>query len=285
MINNQQHNSLSAFKAIISHPFAAVSYISNSKNRANQTGDALEVFVKDAYSGLLGREITEEERMAQYGQVFSWGGNTSNPPDALIRGGDGIEVKKIESLTSDIALNSSFPKNKLHADDSRVATGAKLAENWTERDIVYAVGTVNSTEVKRLWLIYGDCLAATRETYERLFKVIGDGIRTIPDIEFHETNEIAKVKHVDPLAITGLRVRGMWTLQNPSRLYSELVNPTSSRQFYLLMREEKYQSFAEHQREELEQLQLDGYTNSVIEIRDPNNPDKLIQARLFKYEL
>ncbi len=278
-------NTLIAFKNIVDQPLTSVNPAIISSNRINNVGDALESFVKDAYTGLLNSKLNQTQKDEKYSEIFSWLGNSSNPPDSLLRAGDGIEVKKIESLTSDIALNSSFPKNKLHSDDSRVAGGAKRAENWTERDIVYIIGTVFSQELSRLWFIYGDCYAASKETYERLIEVIGDGVRTIPDIEFHETNELAKIKKVDPLGITDMRVRGMWHIQNPSRLYSNLVTSSPQRQYYLLMREEKYQSFPEADRSSLDKLHVNGYSNSIIKIRNPDNPAQLMKARFIKYEI
>ncbi|MDB5179993.1 MAG: NgoII restriction endonuclease R [Candidatus Saccharibacteria bacterium] len=286
MGDDVQYNSLTAFEGILNEPFATVNPARISNNRVNNTGDALEIFIKDAYSGLLGSNISlDDKELNHYPKVFSWLGNSGNPPDSLLKNGDGIEVKKIESLNAGIFLNSSFPKDKLHIDDSRVASGAKSAEQWTERDIVYAIGTVSENELKRLWLIYGDCYAASRETYESLIKIISDGVKTIPDVEFHDTNELAQVKKVDPLGITDLRVRGMWQIQNPSRLYSNLVNDTERRQYYMLMREEKYQSFNEEQRNRMESIDKEGYQNSIIEIRNPDNPAQLMKARFIKYEI
>jgi hypothetical protein len=286
MGDQTQYNSLTAFLAILNNPFATVNPARISSNRINNVGDALESFIKDAYSGVLGKEISQEEKETHhYPKAFSWLGNSGNPPDSLLRGGDGIEVKKIQSLTADIALNSSFPKDKLHVDDSRVASGAKAAEQWTERDIVYAIGTVDENELKRLWLIYGDCYAASKQTYEKLITAITNGIKITPSVEFHATNELAKVKKVDPLGVTDMRVRGMWHIQNPSRLYPNLVNSSPRRQYYLLMREEKYQSFNAEQRSELEKIQKDGYQNNVIEINDPDRPDQIIKAQFIRYEI
>ena len=281
-------NTLRAFKNIIDNPTATVNPARISSNRINNVGDALEGFIKDAYSELLGLGLSQEVKDLRYSDVFSWLGNPSNPPDAFLRGGDdgdSIEVKKIESLRSSIALNSSHPKNKLHSDDSRITITARNVEKWKIRDIVYAIGSVKNNELKRLWLIYGDCYAASRETYERLTKIIEDGVNEIPGVEFLKTNELAKIKKVDPLGITDMRVRGMWNIQNPSCLYPHLVSISEKRQYYLLMREEKYLSFKEEDRKLLEDLKLTGFSNKVIEIRNPDNPAQLLKARFIKYEI
>lgn len=277
-------NTLRAFKHIIENPNATINPAKISSNRINNVGDALEGFIKDAYAELLDTHLSDYEKDVVYSQVFSWLGNSGNPPDSMLRGGDGIEVKKIQSISSAIALNSSSPKNKLYASDTRVATGAKIAENWTEKDIVYAIGSIPVQDLKRLWLIYGDCYAASKDVYDRLSSAIATGVRQLPDIQFQKTNELGRVNKVDPLGITNLRVRGMWHIDNPSRVYSHLVSNSSNRQFYLLMREQKYQSFPVGDRLALERIQTNGYSNSVIEIRNPDNPAQLIKARFIKYE-
>lgn len=278
-------NTLRAFRHIIENPNATINPAKISSNRINNVGDALEGFIKDAYAELLDTHLSDYEKDVVYSQVFSWLGNSGNPPDSMLRGGDGIEVKKIQSISSAIALNSSSPKNKLYASDTRVATGAKTAENWTEKDIVYAIGSVPAQDLKRLWLIYGDCYAASKEVYDRLSNAIATGVRQLPDIQFQKTNELGRVNKVDPLGITNLRVRGMWHIDNPSRVYSHLVSNSPNRQFYLLMREQKYQSFPVGDRLALERVQTNGYSNSVIEIRNPDNPAQLIKARFIKYEV
>ena len=54
--------------------------------------------------------MNKEERMERLSKEFSYLGNTNNPPDMMLRSGDAIEVKKIESSTSALALNSSATK-------------------------------------------------------------------------------------------------------------------------------------------------------------------------------
>ena len=106
----------------------------------------------------------------------------------------------------------------------------------------------------------------------------------MPDIEFGETNELARINKVDPLGITNLRVRGMWSMASPSKLYGHLTNKTPNRQYYLMMRETKYQSFDPGDRANLEDLGLAGFNNQVVDIKDPDNPADIIKARLIRYE-
>lgn len=69
-------------------------YISN--NRANNMGDALEIFVKDTFCNTFNFDL--EDALKKYNEVFSYLGNKNNPPDIILRGGDAIEVKKLQDL-------------------------------------------------------------------------------------------------------------------------------------------------------------------------------------------
>ncbi|KXK26869.1 MAG: NgoPII restriction endonuclease [candidate division WS6 bacterium OLB20] len=61
-------------------------------NRINNVGDALEYFIKD---GFINEEVSSnEQRDKKYSEAFSYLGNSSNPPDFMLRGGDAFEVKK-----------------------------------------------------------------------------------------------------------------------------------------------------------------------------------------------
>ncbi len=283
----ENYNVLNAFLSLVSNPEVTVNPAKISNNRINNVGDALEIHIKDALAGLLGCHKSNAERDQIYAQVFSWLGNAGNPPDCMIRNGDAFEVKKILNRTHGaIALNSSYPKSKLYSSDTRITQGARTAELWQTRDIVYVVGSVDSSdELKRLWFIYGDCYAASKEVYERLITSLTKGVTSTPDVDFQVTNELGKVKKVDPLGITDMRIRGMWNIATPSSLYSDLVKSEGKRQFYLLMREEKYNSFPVSDRQALESFPDDRFSNSLIGIRDPDNPASIISARFLKYEI
>lgn len=76
-------------------------------------------------------------------------------------------------------------------------------------------------------------------------KTISSGITEIPDVEFTETNELGKVKKVDPLGVTDLRIRGMWHIENPHKIFSYLnkVDANATFQVFCLMKTEKFNSF------------------------------------------
>ena len=77
----------------------------------------------------------------------------------------------------------------------------------------------------------------------------------IDGIEFIHTNEIGKLKRVDPLGITNLRIRGMWNIENPKDKDKKLV-------------------------EENPFLQIEN-----IKIKNPDNSANLIDAILIHYHI
>ncbi len=54
--------------------------------------------------------------------------------------------------------------------------------------------------------------------YQTIKSRIKQGVETIEGVEFTETKELGKIKKVDPLGITDLRVRGMWHIQSPFKV-------------------------------------------------------------------
>ena len=97
-----------------------------TKNRANSMGDALENFIKDSFANSY--ELDEAHAMKAYSETFAYLGNQNNPPDAILHNGDAIEVKKIESPTSALALNSSYPKAKIFHDSSMLTMACKTCD-------------------------------------------------------------------------------------------------------------------------------------------------------------
>jgi NgoPII restriction endonuclease len=120
-----------------------------NSNRINAVGDALEEFIKDAFADTF-NENDSQSKLNRYARTFSWSGNANNPPDLILRYGDAIEVKKIQSLNSQIALNSSYPKSKLFANSPLIAFACRQCEEWTEKDLIYAIGVVNKEKLRLL---------------------------------------------------------------------------------------------------------------------------------------
>ena len=282
-------NILQAINTVVTNQVPDIVSFYRSKNKINAAGDALELFVKDIFANKL--TVTDEERKADtYERVFSYFGNTNNPPDFMMIKGDAVEVKKLESETAQIALNSSYPSAKLFADSLMITKSCRECENWLEKDLIYAIGCVKKQKLSLLWLIYGDCYAASREIYEKMKIIITNGIREIAGVEFSPTKELGRVNQVDPLGITSLRVRGMWQLEHPQKVYADYLNLDEEqlpKQFKLfaIMRKSKYLSFPVSDREKIETSVYSGFQFRDIKIKSPDNPVQQIPAKLISYQI
>jgi hypothetical protein len=276
-------NILEAIINIANNPILEIRNHYSGRNRANNVGEALETFVKDAFANLI-VATDEQERMKRYNEVFSWLGNQNHPPDIMIRNGDAIEVKKTQSANSDLALNSSYPKSNIQSSSSMITQECRVCENWTEKDLIYCVGHTTDETVNSLWMVYGNIYAAKHETYQIIKQKITDGINEIPNVELAITNELGRVNRVDPLGITNLRIRGMWQIQNPRRVFNYLHVPTNNKfELVSLIPTEKYNSFPIESIKKIENLGNQNLTIENVNVRDPNNPANLIEVKLIKF--
>lgn len=254
-------------------------------NRINNQGVAFELFIRDIFSNSLNVK-DQEIRENLYQSTFSYFGNQNNPPDLILKNGDAIEIKKIES-NSTIALNSSYPKQKLKITDSRITNACKNCEDstWQEKDILYIIGKINkkSKKIEVIWFLYGDCYAASAEVYEKILDSMKSGIYDLQDIELIPTNEIAKVNKVDPLGITDFRVRGMWHIKNPIHVFESVYNEYSNTKTTIvcLMPEIKFKTFLQSS----QSLILENKKINIkdVEIKSPDNPVKKIKAKLINF--
>jgi hypothetical protein len=276
-------NVLQALKHLIDNKYSLIDQTSNGLRRANTAGDSLEGYIKDAFAGSMEAKNAVTRELA-WNKTFSYQGSANNPPDAMIWGGVAIETKKISGYTGDLALNSSHPKSKLRKDDSKISESAKIAEEWTEKDLVYAIGTVKGGHLKRLWLIYGDCLAADASFYSRTQEILSKLINESSGLTLAETNEIANIRQIDPLNRSKLRIRGMWSLKNPNSAFKDLTSLESSTQFYVMLRETTYLKLPEADRNMLESMKVSALQNRIVNIPDPDDSSREIEARFISYE-
>jgi len=192
-------NIIKAFINISNNHQKDIETITQGNNRANNMGEGLENYIKNAF--LDSKELDNLEALAK---VFSY-------------------------------QNSSYPKAKLYANSPMITNACKACEAWDIKDMLYAVGYVKQKQLKSLWLVYGDCFC----------------------VEFTQTKELGKVKKVDPLGITDLRIRGMWHIENPNKTFDYLYNYDESKAFQLmaLMTKDKYESMPKSDREMVESME------------------------------
>jgi hypothetical protein len=277
-------NIIKAFINITNSPIVELVDYYSGKNRVNNAGKALEIYIQDAFAGTI-NETDELKRLEKLEQIYSYQGNQNNPPDLMLKNSDAIEVKKLQSKNSAIALNSSYPKAKLYANSPMITKACRECEKWETKDIIYTIGYITDNSLKFLWMVYGDCFCADKETYERIKETISSGINSISDVEFTATKELGKVKKVDPLGITDLRIRGMWHIANPHKVFDYIYNYDESKRFQMvcLMRKEKYEGLPLKDREVLECLGIDGVEVLDVRIKSPDNPVRLVDAKLLVF--
>jgi len=279
-------NILIAFKNLIENPGANIKENNVGNNRANNMGDGLEGYVKDLFSGSYGK--TKEQAEIAHRQTFSFFGSPNNPPDMILKNSDAIEVKKIESISTKISLNSSYPKQKLESKSSLITATCKGADGgkWIAKDIIYSIGFVQEKKVKGLWFIYGDCYAAESGSYTKLKEKLVEIIGQEENIDFAETKEFARVNKVDPLKISYLRIRGMWGIENPIKVFDYLKLNTSSEFFsHIIMRKSKYDAMPTSDKDVLESLKAkqEKLIISQKEIKSPDNPTEFIKAVILSF--
>lgn len=262
-------------------------------NRANSMGDALEYFIKDLFCSSLNKE-NFNDRDVIYSKYLSYLGNSNNPPDFIIKKSSAVEVKKVENLSfGNIALNSSYPKDYLYSTSTLISQACKNCEDefggWDKKDMIYAIGNVIKNKLRVLWLVDGACYSADDSVYRKIKTTIQYGINSIPGVEFADTKELGKVKKIDPLGVTDLRIRGMWSIKHPNKVFDYLIEDYSKDvelQVYCLILKEKLDCICIDDKKNLMKYIYNGkLTKQEVKVKNPNNPAKFLDAVLFKASL
>ena len=286
-IMKNMRNIVDAIIEIVNAPQYRLKEYAESHNRANQMGAALEEYVKYLFAGTV-NETDLNKRNQKISESFCYLGNQNNPPDSMLKnGGVAIEVKKIESPNSALALNSSYPKAKLYSDCEMINRACRFCEPWEVRDMLYVVGVLNGEVLTSLAFVYGDEYCADKEIYERIKKKLKEGILSIPNVEFADTKELGRVNRVDPLGITSLRIRGMWQIDNPFVVFNYLYRRDSDKKFNFLaiINEKKAASLDNFWMLEKLQQEKKDFSISNAQIKNPNNPAILQSVKLITYTI
>lgn len=237
--------------------------VTTGSNRINIVGTGLEVFIKETMSGSIkvdtDNKSKEELKLIKKKkdkidkEVFSFTGKKNGMPDLMLKGGPALEIKKIDKKSSgSIQLNSSHPKAKIYQDDSRVCNECKNCEEprWSSRDLIYIVGKTEGSEdktndLKSLWCVYGSLFVADREAYLKYERPISKAVENIEGFKSKKTNEFAVFEKVDPFGISNIRVRPMWSIHSPQRIFkNHYIEDTSlAFQMIILVPEDIYLSF------------------------------------------
>lgn len=147
---------------------------------------------------------------------------------------------------------------------------------WYKKDMLYVIGNVMKNKLKVLWFVDGSCYCADQNVYLNLKEMIHSGIEDISGINFQQTRELGKIKQVDNSGITNLRIRGMWNIEHPMKVFSDIIgeyDKDSNLYVYCLLLKDKYDLLPKSDKKELE------IHNEVIikdvKIKNPNDNGKL----------
>lgn len=255
-------------------------------NSAKAMGSELESYTKDIFTdAYMDNDINK--KVKKYNEKLSYLGGSKNPPDFIIKKGAAIEVKKVESY-SELQLNSSYPKKVLKSTSDKITDACKKCEpGWKEKDMVYVIGNQkkNTKFVQSIWIIDAKCYVADEKKYSKLFDIVKDRIKGIEDFKETKTKELARIGGIDTLDITKLRVRPMWTLEHPSKVFNSHIENDDSEKFrsYALIYKETFNLYPEIDHKELEKLiKSNKITRVDIKVKDPDNSEKELDAILLK---
>ena len=126
-------NIIKAFINIVNNHAIDIAHITKGNNRANNMGEGLETYIQNIFADTH-NETNEHTRLEQLEKIYSYQGNKNNPPDLILKNSDAIEIKKLESKNSAIALNCSYPKAKLYANSPMITNACKACEEWDVKD-------------------------------------------------------------------------------------------------------------------------------------------------------
>ena len=257
-----------------------------SSNRAVSMGEGLESFVKNAFADTFKTE-NQNEKNILFSEIFSYEGSKRTPPDLMLKNGDAFEVKKMEALNSEIQLNSSHPKAKLFKSSSLLNFHCKNCEIWEEKNFYYIIGHVpkGNNVLSSIWFIDGSLYAADEEVYTSIKDSLSNVLKNSNEFDFSKTNEIGRINYVDPLKITNLRIRGMWLLQPPYKVfdYLKLYDYNANFQSIALISNENYFNYSEKNRKLIENNSKISITK--VFVKNPNNPIQLIESKLIIFKL
>lgn len=284
-------NVLVALKNILDRNSSMLTPIFRSNGVPNAAGDSLEFFVKDMFCTGASQYQHEHEKERVYNRYLSWNGDSTHFPDFIVRGGVGVEPKKLNNRArGTLALNSSYPKDYIYPSSQNIPSESLLNDEifWTQKEVVYVVGNLNNQTNKliSLWMAYGNTFIADKDVYLDLITEIRNSISET-NATLQESKELARAIGIDPLGYSNLRVRGMYELKHPAQVFEQYINDnryeSGITEIFLVILKSDLISL---EKEEISpSLAMYYETGTLIQkeisIPDPNEPTEKLDAVIF----
>lgn len=286
MYETSKTNVLIALKNVLERNSSVLTPIYRSNGTPNIAGDSLEYFVKDMFCSRASQYQYENEKNRIYDEYLSWKGNSTNFPDFIVKGGVGVEPKKLNDKSySTLALNSSYPKDYIYPDSQNLPKNID-EEGWSKKNVVYVAGNIDkdSNKLLTLWFAYGNTMIADRQVYLNLIDEVREAVRGT-NATLSNSKELARALGTDPLKNTNLRIRGMYELKHPQLVFKEYIKrrdiPDNATKIYLIILKEDYENISNSP--DLNPFYESGQleVNQVL-ISDPNKPESNLDALLFE---
>ena len=295
-------NVLIALNNIFKRNSTRLTPIFRSNGTVNAAGDSLEYFVKDMFCTGASQYQYDYEKEKVYHNYLSWTGDSSHFPDFIVKGGVGVEPKKQNSATANLSLNSSYPKDYIEPNTQNVPTlktPGFLETGWHKKPIIYVAGHLNTkkgldeNKLHSIWMVYGNTMVAHNDKYLFLINEIREAIKASTNAQLVASKELARAKGIDYLKYTNLRVRGMYELEHPAKIFSKYIQklslPKEKSHVFVVMLKSEYEKIKIDMgnewttlHEDLQQYINKGVLNQLeIKIPDPNDLNEQLDAYIF----
>ena len=204
----------------------------------------------------------------------------------IIQGGDAVVIKTIKTYRGSLTINNYPPKDRIMWNDPWIVKNCREIDGgqWNSKDVFYATGWIEKRRMKYLIFIQGSCFIPEEKVYNKKIQGLKKNIYDYVDSEGLEANRtisLAKVSNLDPLGITNLKIKGVWNIENPLRIFSNTFSYDQKQDFTLipLVFKKRFDSFP---KKDVDAIVNDNQIEiKDVKIKNPNNPQKKIQAKLI----
>lgn len=245
----------------------------------------IEYYVKDAISNSF-KSIKDKKPTDRYNGVFSYIGNKNKPPDMIIQDGDAVVIKTIKTYQGSLTINNSPPKDRLMWNDPWILKNCRSIDGgqWNRKDLFYVIGWIEKRRMKYLNFIQGSCFIPEEKVYTKKIDDLKKNIYTYLESEGLDANRtisLAKVSNMDPLGVTNLRIKAVWRIKNPLKIFSDTFSYDKNEEFtsISLMLKNKFDSFP---KKDIATLEKDNQIEiEDVKVKNPNKPETGLDAKLI----
>ena len=111
------------------------------------------------------------------------------------------------------------------------------------------------------------------------------GIRSIPDLPVEDSNELGRINNVDHLGNTYLRIRGMWAMKTPWRVFDIPIDDNKRFTMTAVMNNDILSVEKENSGISEADLLGKGVSIQDFTIQNPDNPQSSKPGKLITYSI